>query len=117
MKLPISPAGCPLDALLRVLSGPWTIYILCRLHQNGPTRFGQLKRQLVGISSKMLTERLRTLEKAEIVFRHHNPTVPPQVTYGLTEEGQELTTVLDQLNTLAQQWGAESADLTHQLAS
>ncbi len=117
MKLPISPAGCPLDALLRVLSGPWTIYILCRLHQNGPTRFGQLKRQLVGISSKMLTERLRTLEKAEIVFRHHNPTVPPQVTYGLTEEGQELTPVLDQLNTLAQQWGAESHGSNHKLAS
>ena len=56
----------------------------------------------------MLTERLRTLEKAEILYRHHNPTVPPQVTYGLTEEGQELTTVLDQLNTLAQQWGAKT---------
>ena len=117
MKLPNSPAGCPLDALLRVLSGPWTIYILCRLHQNGPTRFGQLKRQLVGISSKMLTERLRTLERAEIIYRDHHPTVPPQVTYGLTEEGRELTTVLDQLNTLAQQWEANSQKSTHQLAS
>lgn len=65
----------------------------------------------------MLTERLRGLEKAEIIYRHHNPTVPPQVTYGLTEEGQELTTVLDQLNTLAHQWGAESADSNHQIAS
>ncbi len=116
MKLPISPAGCPLDALLRVLCGPWTIYILCRLHQNGPTRFGQLKRQLVGISSKMLTERLRTLEKAEIIYRHHNPTVPPQVTYGLTEEGKELTTVLDQLNKLAQQWGTATPESNQKLA-
>ena len=65
----------------------------------------------------MLTERLRTLEKAQIIYRHHNPTVPPQVTYGLTEEGQELTTVLDQLNALAQQWGAESSDPNHQFAS
>ena len=111
MKLPLSPVGCPLDALLRVLSGPWTIYILCRLHQNGPTRFGQLKRQLAGISSKMLTERLRTLEAAEIIYRHHEPTVPPQVTYGLTEEGRELTTVLDQLNTLAQGWQNQSGEL------
>jgi len=117
MILPISPAGCPLDALLRVLSGPWTIYILCRLHQNGPTRFGQLKRQLVGISSKMLTERLRTLEKAEIIYRHHNPTIPPQVTYGLTEEGQELTTVLHQLNSLAHQWAATQPESKPQLAS
>ena len=110
MKLPNSPAGCPLDALLRVISGPWTIYILCRLHKNGPTRFGELKRQLVGISSKMLTERLRKLEHAQIIYRHHHPSVPPQVTYGLTEEGLELTTVLDQLNSLAQNWASESSD-------
>ena len=104
MKLPSSSFGCPLDSLLKVLSGPWTIYILCCLHNNGPTRFGQLKRQMPGISSKMLTERLRTLEKAEIIYRHPEPTVPPQVTYGLTTEGKELTTILDGLNTLAHNW-------------
>jgi DNA-binding HxlR family transcriptional regulator len=59
MKLPPSLFGCPLDSLLRVLAEPGTIYILCRLHQNGETRIGQLKRQMPGISSKMLTERLR----------------------------------------------------------
>jgi len=65
----------------------------------------------------MLTERLRTLEKAEIIYRHHKPTVPPQVTYGLTEEGQELTTVLDQLNMLAQQWGTATHKSNQQFAS
>lgn len=104
MKLPPSSVGCPLDSLLKVLCGPWTIYILYRLHHNGATRFGQLKRQMPGISSKMLTERLRTLKKAEIIYRHQEPTVPPQVTYGLTKEGRELTTILDQLNTLAHTW-------------
>jgi DNA-binding HxlR family transcriptional regulator len=104
MKLPQSSFGCPLDSLLKVLCGPWTIYILYRLHHNGATRFGQLKRQMLGISSKMLTERLRTLEKAEIIYRHQKQTVPPQVTYGLTKEGRELTTILDQLNTLAHNW-------------
>ncbi|MCA9458030.1 MAG: helix-turn-helix transcriptional regulator, partial [Nitrospira sp.] len=104
MKLPPSSFGCPLDSLLRVLAGPWTIYILCRLHNNGETRFGELKRQMPGISSKMLTERLRSLEKAEIIFRHQAPTIPPQVTYGLTTEGRELTTILDQINTLAGRW-------------
>ena len=104
MKLPPSSFGCPLDSLLKVLCGPWTIYILYRLHQNGTTRFGQLKRQMPGISSKMLTERLRSLEKAEIIYRHQEPTVPPQVTYGLTKEGRELTAILDQLNTLAHNW-------------
>ena len=107
MKLPTSAFGCPLDSLLHVLCGPWTIYILCRLHENGPTRFGQLKRQMPGISSKMLTERLRSLEAAEIIYRRQDPTVPPQVTYGLTKDGKELTAVLDQLNTLAYRWQGE----------
>ena len=93
-----------MDSLLRVLAGPWTIYILCRLHNNGETRFGEIKRQMPGISSKMLTERLRSLERAEIIFRHQAPTIPPQVTYGLTTEGRELTTILDQINTLAGRW-------------
>jgi DNA-binding HxlR family transcriptional regulator len=57
-----------------------------------------------GISSKMLTERLRTLENAEIISRHHEPTVPPRVTYSLTTEGRELTNILDQINTLAYRW-------------
>lgn len=104
MKLSPSSFGCPLDSLLRVLAGPWTIYILCRLHNNGETRFGQLKRQMPGISSKMLTERLRSLEKAEIIFRHQASTIPLQVIYGLTTEGRELTTILDQINTLAGRW-------------
>jgi DNA-binding HxlR family transcriptional regulator len=111
MKLPPSSFGCPLDSLLRVLAGPWTIYILCRLHKNGDTRFGQLKRQMPGISSKMLTERLRSLEMAEIIFRHQESTIPLKVTYGLTTEGHELTTILDQLNSLAYRWqGQESTN-------
>lgn len=104
MKLPPSSFGCPLDSLLRVLAGPWTIYILCRLHKNGETRFGELKRQMPGISSKMLTERLRSLEHAEIIDRRQEPTVPPKVTYELTKEGRELTTILDQINALAYRW-------------
>jgi len=52
----------------------------------------------------MLTERLRSLERAEIIFRDQEPTIPHKVTYGLTDEGRELTGVLEQLNTLAQQW-------------
>lgn len=52
----------------------------------------------------MLTERLRSLEKAEIIDRHQEPTVPLKVTYELTKEGRELTTILDQINTLAYKW-------------
>ena len=56
----------------------------------------------------MLTERLRNLEKTEIIYREHRPTIPPQVTYGLTKEGQELAAVLNQLNSLAQKWQNEA---------
>jgi len=80
------------------------MYILWVLSTQGPTRFGVLKRHIEGISTKMLTERLRLLEQEEILFRHYEPTVPPQVTYGLTDRGQELIGVLDQLNELAQRW-------------
>eukprot|EP01036_Dinobryon_divergens_P044516 gene44516-59402_t len=53
---------CPMDFILRMLMGPWTTYILYNLRTHGPQRFGELKRRVSGISAKMLTERLRTLE-------------------------------------------------------
>jgi len=98
------PRPCPVSILMSVLSGPWTMYILWVLSTQGPTRFGALKRRVEGISTKVLTERLRMLEQEQILFRHYEPTVPPQVTYGLTERGQELVSVLDQLNELAGRW-------------
>jgi DNA-binding HxlR family transcriptional regulator len=74
------------------------------LRSKGPTRFGALKRQLEGISSKILTERLRMLEEAQVVYRVYKPTIPPQVTYGLTERAQDLILVLDQLEVVAHKW-------------
>ena len=62
-------SGCPMDNLLRLLMGPWTTYILWLLQSNGPMRFGELKKQMPGISAKMLTERLRMLEDARVVYR------------------------------------------------
>ena len=100
---------CPMDALLRLLMGPWTTYILWTLRQRGPTRFGMLKREVRGISSRMLTERLRTLEEAGVVFRVYRPSIPPEVTYGLTPRGLELREVLDALDTLARRWNSEDA--------
>ena len=68
MNAPAEPrkesASCPMDFILRMLMGPWTTYILYNLKTHGPQRFGELKRRVVGISAKMLTERLRTLEGA-----------------------------------------------------
>jgi DNA-binding HxlR family transcriptional regulator len=107
MTLPKSSIGCPMDSLLRLLMGPWTTYILWILQQNGPTRFGALKRRVPGVSAKVLTERLRMLEKAHVIFRHYEAKIPPEVTYGLTARGRELDHVLESLNTLAAHWNAE----------
>ena len=103
------PEGCPIDRLLRILMGPWTTYILWVLRQGGPLRFGALKRQVTGISAKMLTERLRMLSAQGIIYRDHVPTIPPQVTYGLTERGEELGDFIDGLEAIALKWEAEEA--------
>lgn len=104
MVLPKSPVGCPMDSLLRLLMGPWTTYILWVLRNNGPTRFGELKRKVPGVSAKVLTERLRMLADASVVHRRFEATIPPQVTYSLTDRGEELKEVLDSLNEVAVRW-------------
>ena len=108
VQLPPSPHGCPMDALLRLLSGPWTTYILWTLHSQGPQRFGALKRQVGEISAKVLTERLRMLTGAGLLFRTVEPTIPPQVTYGLTDAGHELLGAFEGLEKLAKKWGKQT---------
>lgn len=100
---------CPMDFILRMLMGPWTTYILYNLRTHGPQRFGELKRRVSGISAKMLTERLRTLEGAALVKRDYEATIPPKVTYSLTKRGGELDEVMDRLAAIAVRWEAEDA--------
>ncbi|AGY59331.1 winged helix-turn-helix transcriptional regulator [Gloeobacter kilaueensis] len=95
---------CPMNTLLRLLSGPWTLYILWNLRSNGPLRYGALKRCIPGISSRILAERLRMLVEAGLIHREYEPTVPPQVTYSLTERMEDLVVVLDQIHDIAQRW-------------
>ena len=102
-----SHTACPMDSLLKLLMGPWTTYILWLLRSEGPKRFGELKAGMPGISSKVLTERLRMLEGAGLIHRDYKPTIPPAVTYSLTPRGEELKDVLQGLNELAQRWHAE----------
>jgi DNA-binding HxlR family transcriptional regulator len=104
-----SPASCPMDFIVRMLMGPWTTVILYNLKTYGPHRFGELKRRISGVSAKMLTERLRTLEGAGLVRRHYEATIPPKVTYSLTDRGHELDEVLGQLAEIAVRWEAEDA--------
>ena len=95
---------CPSEKLLVLLAGQWTLKILWVLSNYGPTRFGQLKRKINGVSAKVLTERLRKLEEEEIIYRDYKPTIPPQVTYGLADKGKDLAQVLMLIDKVAQKW-------------
>jgi DNA-binding HxlR family transcriptional regulator len=107
----IEPPHCPFGELLEILARPWTMHILWVLSSNGPTRFGALRRQVVGISSRVLTERLRVLEQKRFVFRDYEPTIPPSVTYGITKRMKDIGKVMGDLDALARKWQQEDAHL------
>jgi DNA-binding HxlR family transcriptional regulator len=71
-------------------------------------RFGVLRKNVDGISSRVLTERLRTLEEKGFVFRDYQPTIPPAVTYGITERMKDIEKVLAQLEGLARKWQGDA---------
>jgi DNA-binding HxlR family transcriptional regulator len=104
-----SPTPCPMAGLLEVLTRPWTMHILWALSTNGATRFGVLRRQIDGISSRVLTERLRLLEQKGFIYRDYEPTIPPSVTYGITKRMKDIQKVLSELDHLARKWQQEDA--------
>ena len=105
--MPKTPPQCPMDSILRLLMGPWTTYIIWVLSDQGPQRFGALKRAVPGISTRMLTERLRMLQGAGVIWREQKQTIPPAVTYGLPSRGNDLRGVLDTLGHIAERWKDE----------
>ena len=72
------------------LSGKWVPLVAYLLRDGSPQRYSELKRQISGISQKMLTQTLRQLEDEGVVSRTVYPTVPPTVEYTLTPEGKRL---------------------------
>ncbi len=105
-----SPPHCPVDAVLRLLAGPWTTHVLWTLQTRGELRFGALKRAIPGISSRLLTERLRRLMAGGFIVRACQPTVPPQVSYRLSDRGRRLGEVLALLEPIARSWDAQEGD-------
>jgi DNA-binding HxlR family transcriptional regulator len=85
--------NCPVEAAIEVIGGKWKPLILWWLHQR-THRFAELRRQIPGITEKMLTQHLRELEADGIVHREVYPTVPPRVEYSLTEYGASLRRAL-----------------------
>src|SRR5690242_836227 len=79
-------ATCPSRTSLARIDNKWTARVVTVLG-NGRMRFGDLKKEIDGISGKVLTETLRDLERDGLVARHVYAEVPPRVEYELTELG------------------------------
>jgi DNA-binding HxlR family transcriptional regulator len=94
--------GCASRTVLDVLANKWTNLVVCAL-RDGPLRFGQLRRQLEGITQKMLTQTLRALERDGLVTRTLYPTIPPRVDYELTDLGRDAARLFDGLVAWAEQ--------------
>ncbi len=90
------PMECPLEFSLKLLAGAWTPQIVWYL-QTEPRRFGDLKRDLGNVSAKVLTTRLREMEKKGIITREVMPTSPPTVEYALTDVGRKIGPALQSI--------------------
>lgn len=94
--------SCGLEAALDVVGGKWKVLILWAL-RSGPRRFGELRRDIPGISEKMLIQHLKEMEGDGIVTRKDYKEVPPRVEYATTSFGQSLHDALAPLCA----WGQE----------
>ncbi len=93
---------CPVATTVQLIGGKWKLLLLRNLLQR-PWRFNELKKSLDGISQKVLTDSLRSLEADGIVARTVFPEVPPRVEYALTELGESMRPIIDAMA----QWGSD----------
>ena len=93
----LSPA-CPWRTVLRHVVDRWTPLVVTVL-ADGPSRFGQLRARVGGVTPKVLTQTLRSMERDGLVTRTQLPGVPPRVDYELTDLGRSLQAPIDALRT------------------
>ena len=89
--------SCPIRNVLAKFSGKWSILILCVLAENEKTRFNEISKAIPDISSKVLTDTLKSLESDKLIARHYYGEIPPRVEYSLTPLGKSLVTKLHEL--------------------
>jgi len=87
-------AQCPTRLVLNRIADKWTVLVVSSL-EGGTKRFSTLRREIGGVSQKMLTQTLRGLERDGLVTRTIYPSVPPKVEYSLTPLGRTLVSLLD----------------------
>lgn len=82
--------ACPIAPVVDIVFSRWTTPILWTLNEYGRQRFVELERRITTITPKVLTQRLRKLERDGLVVRTHHPEIPPRVEYEITELGRSL---------------------------
>lgn len=93
---------CPIETTIKMLGCRWKILIIREL-LSGTKRFGELKKNITGITQKVLTSKLRDMEELGLLERTVYPQIPPKVEYTLTDIGYSLRPVLDSLKS----WGKD----------
>ena len=91
---------CPVATVVGLIGNKWKILII-RDIQAGPKRFNELRRSLEGISQKVLTDNLRCMEQDGLLSRTVYAEVPPRVEYALTELGESMRPIMNEL----EKWG------------
>ncbi len=100
---------CPVCLTADIVCAKWTL-LLVRDLAEGCSRFSELERSLQGISPRTLSLRLRALEEVGIVERHTYAEVPPRVEYALTDKGDALLPIIDDMRSYGERWlGPECA--------
>ena len=85
---------CPVATTVQLIGNKWKLLIIRNLLKR-PWRFNELRKDLDGISQKVLTESLRSMESDGIITRTVYPEVPPRVEYSLSELGESMRPILD----------------------
>lgn len=88
---------CPIRNVIDRFGDKWSLLILYHLSRNGTIRFGEIYREMTDISEKMLSTKLKDLERDHLVNRKAYPVIPPKVEYSLTELGKSLMPHIDGL--------------------
>jgi DNA-binding HxlR family transcriptional regulator len=89
--------SCPLTFALTLIGGKWRLPVIWSIHKNKTMRYNELKRDIQGITSMMLTQSLKELEAYGIVERKQYAEIPPRVEYSLTDNGENLIPALKAL--------------------
>lgn len=82
--------ACPIGPVVDIVFSRWTTPILWTLNMHGRQRFVELERRIARITPKVLTQRLRQLERDGMIVRTYHPEVPPRVEYEISDLGRSL---------------------------